>query len=377
MDVSTQGAGARDDYPGFRVAGWLDRFGSFVSRWPGLWIRLGNLETRLLSDEIAGIAIEAPIYVGGLARSGSTILLECLARHPDTATHRYRDYPALPTPWFWNRFLDRMPAPSATATERAHADGLMVTPDSPEALEEMLWMAFFPESHEPGRSNVIGPDGSRAEFEAFYRDHIRKLLLIRGGRRYLAKGNYNILRFDYLLNLFPDARFVIPVREPVWHIASLMKQHALFCAGERRHPRALRYMQRVGHFEFGLDRRPLDFGDPDATAEILDCWQRGAEVEGWARYWAQVHRFLAERLADSAPLRAASLVVRFEDLCRDPKGWLEKMFAHCRLPAEADLRDSLAATIRFPGYYRPAFDDRDLRTIERETAEAARLFGYG
>src|SRR5690606_27873581 len=83
MDVSTQGAGARDDYPGFRVAGWLDRFGSFVSRWPGLWIRLGNLETRLLSDEIAGIAIEAPIYVGGLARSGSTILLECLARHPD------------------------------------------------------------------------------------------------------------------------------------------------------------------------------------------------------------------------------------------------------------------------------------------------------
>src|SRR3546814_5414240 len=133
------------DYSGFEVAGWLDRFSALVDRWPNFWIRLGNFETRLLADDLAGIPIVAPIHVAGLARSGSTILLECLARHPDAATHRYRDYPALPTPWFWHRFIDRAPK-REDAVERTHGDGIMVTPESPEALEEMLWMAFFPRS---------------------------------------------------------------------------------------------------------------------------------------------------------------------------------------------------------------------------------------
>src|SRR3546814_17233582 len=117
----------------------------------------------------------------------------------------------------------------------------------------------------PRRSNILDGEASHPGFEAFYRSHIRKLLLLRGGARYLAKGNYNILRLEYLLRLFPDARFVIPVREPAWHIASLMKQHALFCAGERRHPKALRYMQRVGHFQFGLAPRPATTADQEAN----------------------------------------------------------------------------------------------------------------
>src|SRR3546814_8226988 len=97
-----------------------------------------------------------------------------------------------------------------------------------------------------------------------------------------------------------------------------MKHHVLFCAGERRHQKALRDMQRGGHFEFGLDRRPANTGDQEATAAIIDCWERGAEVEGWARYWARIHRFITDRLAASAELREASQIVRFEDLCREP-----------------------------------------------------------
>ena len=90
------------------------------------------------------IQIEAPIFVCGLARSGSTILLECLAAHPDTVTHRYRDYPGVLAPVFWDRISTRLYTDHSAPIERAHGDGIAVTPDSPEAMEEMLWMEFYP-----------------------------------------------------------------------------------------------------------------------------------------------------------------------------------------------------------------------------------------
>lgn len=361
---------------GFEVRPWMDRLGGFIERRRALWIRLGNFETRMLADALAPIRIEAPIYVAGLARSGSTILLEMLAAHRDTAAHRYRDYPPVFTPYFWNWFLDRVPRQETPAAERTHGDGIAVTPESPEAFEEVLWMAFFPGLHDPARNAVLDERTENAAFEAFYRDHIRKLLKVRGGARYLSKGNYNLTRLGYLLKLFPDARFVIPVREPAWHIASLMKQHALFSEGERRHPAALRHLRRVGHFEFGLDRRAVNAGDGAAVAAIEAAWGRGEEVEGWARYWAHLHAHLADRLEADARLRAASLVLRFEDLCAAPRESIRRVFDHCRLALADDVLDGLASRIRFPTYYAPRFTAGERRTIERHTAATAARFGY-
>src|SRR3546814_15898758 len=82
-----------------------------------------------------------------------TILLESLAAHPDTVTHRYRDYPGVLAPIFWDRVSEHLYAGRSTPVERAHGDGIAVTQDSPEAIEEMLWMAFHPESHDPACDN--------------------------------------------------------------------------------------------------------------------------------------------------------------------------------------------------------------------------------
>jgi hypothetical protein len=237
-------------------------------------------------------------------------------------------------------------------------------------------MAFFPHLHQTAHSSVLGDETSHPEFEAFYGEHIRKLVRVRGGRRYLSKGNYNVTRLEYLLKLFPDARFVIPVRDPVWHIASLMKQHALFCRGCERHPEAVRHLQRVGHFEFGLDRRPINAGDPAPLARITGAWQRGDEVEGWSLYWAHIYGYLADRLDANPALKRAALVVRFEDMCRAPHETLQQALAHCRLEAPPAWLEDKAAVIRFPSYYRPRFTDDELATIERHTADTARRFGY-
>ena len=361
---------------GFEVEGWVHRLGGFIARNRRLWIRLGNLETRLRSDEIAATDISQPVYVSGLARAGSTILLECLARHEGTATHRYKDYPPVFTPMLWNALLARVPEREAKAAERSHQDGIKVTPESPEAFEEVLWMAFFDHLHDPSRSAVLDGRTSHPEFEAFYRDHIKKLLRVRGRTRYLSKSNYNVTRLEYLLKLFPAARFIIPVRDPSWHIASLMKQHALFCRGEHGNPRALEHLRRVGHFEFGLDRRPIHAGDDACIREVEAAWQRGHEVQGWALYWSHIHGFLADRLDASPELREASLVVRFEDLCSAPREILRDALDHARLPASDAFVEGLAATIRFPSYYSPKFSPEDLRQIERLTRDTAARFRY-
>lgn len=377
MQVKTPlSAPSQEAIDSFCVPGWMHRVSGFIERHRGLMIRLGNWESRTAADAIEGIQVEAPVYVAGLARSGTTMLLELLAEHPQVASHQYRDYPPVFTPFWWNRFLERVPHGDEAAKERAHGDGIAVTSNSPEAFEEALWMAFFPHLHEGGGSSVLGADQSHPEFERFYDEHLRKLLAVRGRSRYVAKGNYNLTRLGYLQRLYPDARFVLAVRDPAWHIASLMKQQTLFCAGERAHPRAVDHMRRVGHFEFGLDRRPIHTGDAAAAERVRRLWATGHEVEGWAHYWAMIYQEVADRLDGDAGLRAASLVVPFEPLCQQPEKHIGALFEHCRLPIERDYLLAAAERIRFPGYYQPGFSEQELALIESITAPVAARFGY-
>ena len=359
----------------FEVAGWVDRVGGHMERHPKFWIGLGNLESRLLRDELDKIRIKAPIYIAGLARSGSTFLLEALAEHEETVTHRYKDFPPVFTPYWWNRFLGFMPKKDAAPAERAHKDGIKITEDSPEAFEEALWMAFHPKLHNPSTNAMLGRDHTDTVFENFYKDHIRKLLAVRNGRRYLSKGNYNLTRLAFLQTIFEDARFVLPIRAPAWHIASLIKQHRLFKDGLVDNRKALDHMRRVGHFEFGPDRRPINAGDDDRAIEaILSLWERGEEVEGQARYWAHLHGRIADQLETDARLREAVLIVGYEDLCAEPALMIRRLFDHCQLAIDDDKVKTLAAKVQFPAYYQPKFSDAERMMIDEITGPVAERF---
>ncbi len=97
-------------------------------------------------------------------------------------------------------------------------------------------MSFFPALHDATVNQVLDGQLRNAAFDRFYREHILKLLAVRHAGRYLAKGNYNISRIRYILALYPDAKFLVPVRSPVNHVASLAKQHALVHAVKRAGP---------------------------------------------------------------------------------------------------------------------------------------------
>jgi hypothetical protein len=244
-------------------------------------------------------------------------------------------------------------------------------------MEEPIWAAFFPHLHQASRSEHLGADTSNPRFESFYRDHIQKLLLARGGARYLCKGNYNITRLEYLLRLFPDARFIVPVRDPVAQVASLMKQHRLFrriCAAD---PRARAHLRQLGHFEFGPDRMPIHTGDDDGVRAVQRAWtSAGDEVEGWARYWALVYGYLAERLQRSTTLAKAVRLLSYEDFCRRPDALLRQLLQHADLTLSGPEIASWCARVSPPAYYESgvtASDRQKIRSLTRGVATSLGL----
>ncbi len=54
----------------------------------GLFVGLGNLESKLLAGKLRGASVDRPVYICGLPRAGTTISLQMLSEHPDVGTHK-------------------------------------------------------------------------------------------------------------------------------------------------------------------------------------------------------------------------------------------------------------------------------------------------
>ncbi|HKJ17980.1 MAG TPA: sulfotransferase [Xanthomonadales bacterium] len=352
----------RIDVPGGLY--WQSRFFNSTS---GFWRWMGDLETKAVADEIESVTVESPVYVTSLARAGTTIVTEMLESHPALTCHHYSDFPNPWTPFWRNYLLQKSRREPPVPSVRAHRDRIMVSQDSPEAVEEVLWMAFFENLHDPSRINVLDENDGHKRFDKFYTDHIRKLLAVRKAKRYLAKGNYNISRLAYLQRLFSNARFLVPIRQPEHHIASLIKQHTLFSRASKLDPRVGKQLGMSGHFEFGPDRRQVNFGDQEANTAIESAWQKGNEVEGWARYWAATYQFLCTQLESHQELSDQCLLFRYEDLCAQSEAVIDQILDHCDLDKASfsDSRKHFSSRLTLPDYYKPEFTSAEQIEIEQ------------
>lgn len=258
---------------------------------------LADLEQWLYRKELQATVVGPPVFVTSLPRAGTTMLLEVLAGCPEFATHTYRDMPFVLCPMLWRALSLRLQRPSAVQ-ERAHGDGITIGLDSPEAFEEVLWLAHWRDCYRR-ESIAPWPDQLRAEFVEHFASHRRQIVALRARAepracRYLAKNNLHIARLPGLLAAVPDALVVVPFRDPVQQAASLRHQHRRFLALHRDDAFARRYMAGIGHFEFGAELRPVDFdgwpgGRTLATAE---------ELPFWLEYWLAAYRHLLQQPAD-------------------------------------------------------------------------------
>lgn len=346
----------------------------FAQALPGQMKLLGDIETDLLGDRLDAITIDRPVFIAGLARSGTTLLLNLLAKLPQVATHRYRDFPFLFVPVAWNRLQGRMGRSSAPV-ERAHRDRIKITKDSPEAFEEPIWAYFFPTIHDPNALHRLTAADRQPRFDAFYLQHLRKLLLLRRGRRYVSKGNYNVTRIEYLADLLPDARFVVPVRHPVAQVESLMRQHRLFMEYSERDNRVPQYLRAAGHFEFGPQRVPVNI-DLEHARRIGMAWSRGEDELGYAWMWRSIYSHVAALRCANERLAQRIEFVRYETLCADPEGELRHIARFC------DFRRNFDALLaRMPEVSPPKPDSFRLSPRQRArvwsaAGETAESLGY-
>lgn len=305
---------------------------------PRLQVDLAEMDDDLLRKKHGEVVPQRPLFITAMPRAGTTLLLDLCAGLDDFACHTYRDMPFVLVPFLWAQVSAGFRQGDAPR-ERAHADGMMVSADSPEAFEEMLWKAFWPDQYEATRIRPW-PDDGKPEFEAFFRRHMAKIVKLRQRNgdiepRYASKNNFNIARLGWIARAFPDATILVPFREPVEHAASLLRQHRNFLQIHAGDPFARSYMAGIGHFDFGENLKPIDF----------DGWLSKAERSSdalafWLEYWTAAYSHCL------AAHRADIVLLDYDALCANAApalGALAERIGLARTDAFAPRADSIKA----------------------------------
>lgn len=302
---------------------------------PSLQLTAADIERALYGGWYGAAHAERPIFITSLPRAGTTLLLEALSLFPSLASHTYRDMPFVMAPVLWSRLSGGF-RKRAELAERAHGDGVQVGYDSPEAFEEILWKAFWPDKYTDTGIDLWDASDDEPDAREFFVEHMKKIVALRrpgrlGDGRYISKNNANIARLDLIGSMFPDASVVVPFRRPVEHAVSLLRQHRNFAELHGKSPFALRYMADIGHYEFGDLHRPVAF--PEAGA--LTANRDPMTVDYWLGYWiAAFEHVLAHR--------ERVFLVSYESACRDSRAVLGGLCARLGIDDEGALVEAAA-----------------------------------
>lgn len=292
---------------------------------------VSSITDRLYAKQIASVSVENPIFLTSLARSGTTLILNLLMRSGNLVSHTYRDMPFVLCPLFWKNISSKF-YKFSEKRERAHKDGLEIGFDSEEAFEEVIWKYFFKELYSKRLITPVDPSEKNEEFEQFFTNHIRKIILNRQANfpsserfRYLSKNNANFSRIPYLTQIFKDAVFVVPVRNPVDHVRSLMTQHRNFLEIQSKDGFAKKYMEYLGHHEFGLIFKRINVGRlwKDEDVDLKDLLDEAF----WIDYWYDIYQYVIEMSMNYKNI----VFVLYEHLCQNPQKVLTSLFSRLGL----------------------------------------------
>ena len=307
---------------------------------------LSDMESRLFRNRLAATPTAAPVFIAGLPRAGTTLLLRALAAVGPFATSRYRDMPFLLTPLLWHALSRRLPR-RRSLLMRAQGDGVVVSLDTPEALEEIVWRAFWPAKY---RADRIEPwqaceRDAHGEFAPFLASHLAKTIAVRRRQgqpasRYLSKNNVNLGRVANILTLHPDAAVVVPFREPRRQAASLLRQHRRFQEIHATDPFAKRYMADVGHFEFGANLKPINFDDWLANTDAAKVANEAMDLDFWLRYWRAAYRHALAETSDNVAF------VSYEAVCAQPFKTLTALCERLQVHPARQTLEAVAADVR-------------------------------
>lgn len=307
---------------------------------PAVQLTAADFEKSIFGSIYEKFNAEKPIFITSLPRAGTTLMLEVLHQFPSLATHTYRDMPFVMAPVLWSRFSSAF-RQQAVSRERAHGDGMKFGYDSPEAFEEILWRTFWPEKYNDTGIALWHADDFKEEACIFFTEHMKKIIALRRpGRefdgRYVSKNNGNIARLEIIGRMFPEAKILVPIRYPLEHAASLLRQHRNFLNMHKKEVFIRRYMADIGHYEFGELHRPIGFLGTD---KLLFKWNP-IEINYWLAYWITAFEHILA-------IRDKVIITSYEVLCADGRQGLAKICAQLEIPKEGML-DTAASIFKAP-----------------------------
>jgi hypothetical protein len=270
--------------------------------------KLFKVEAKKLPKK--GIQIKSQfVIVSGLARSGTTSLMNRLLEHQAFVSLDYSNMPFLTAPNIWKKFYDPK---SSEKKERSHNDGIMIGLESNEALEEYFFKVL-------DHDHYIGDDSLKkyALAEAQYDDYLRYQAVVRNKEQatYLAKNNNFILRYESIRKLNPDFLAIFMFRDPLSHAASLLEKHKDYTAMQAEDSFVLEYMDWLGHHEFGQHQKPFQF-----AAESNQFSDDKLSLDYWLEIWINYYSYLL------TVERTNLVFVDYELYCSNPKAVLEGIY---------------------------------------------------
>ena len=253
------------------------------------------------------IVIEDQVFITGLPRSGTTILLNIINSSQEYASSTYRNMPFILSPNIWS-YISKL-FKKSNSKERAHKDGIKIDLDSPEAFEEVFWKIFSKKNYIEDKK--LTKHNLDSEILTEFQTYIELVCQSKNKKNYLSKNNNNILRLTDLSNYINRGKIVIMFRDPLNHCASLKRQYFNFLKLHKEDKFFLNYMTFLGHYEFGLSYKSLFVDEKSDNKNDLDFW---------LKKWCYVYSNLIEK-NNSGNI----LFLSYESFCENPKTSLNKI----------------------------------------------------
>jgi len=234
------------------------------------------------------------VFVSGLSRSGTTILLNAIHESDEFASLTYRDMPFVLAPNLWSKLSFNKK--DIDLVERAHGDGIKVSSESPEAFEEVFWMTF---------------NENDEDTQERFKNYVQLINKKYQKERYLSKNNQNIRRLELISKTFPDSKILIPFRNPLQHAYSLLSQHNRFVKESKQDKFVSNYMKWIGHTEFGPNYIPIHNKNLSFKNDL--------DINHWLEQWYRTYQNCYEMLKNKGNI----YFICYEKLCSSKEYWID------------------------------------------------------
>ena len=247
------------------------------------------------------------LIITGLARAGTTAMLNTLSQRKEFASLSYANLPFLLSPSTWGRLYNPK---GDKKKERSHGDGLKISTRSVEALEEFFFKVRLKDRFIQG-DTLVAHDVD----QALAADYLKYQSLVRTSddQIYLAKNNNFMLRYGSMRQHLPEMRVIIMFRDPLTHAASLMEKHEQFTQMQAKDPFVLTYMDWLGHHEFGQGHKPFSLSPVDQNPYTLNS------LNYWLTIWIHYYQYALQQDLSGCQW------VAYERFCQDPSSVVNEL----------------------------------------------------